>query len=182
MNFASLQRQQTPKRKVRWKDFSIRGRTLQSTKERKWISRWKNSHYSRELLSLIIFSQSRQPKSFPVSSVCVGDIYLSWWHTLVLWHFQLPDLKRQFIRFHRRHSHTYIPAHLYTLLPILAASHRLELLSFFFFFFSLLVGALEELPRKCNSDELKFFLFPQNVCHAISFCCYFMHRFRRYYN
>lgn len=94
----------------------------------------------------------RQPQSFPICTVCFWDIYLSWWHTLVPWHFQLPDLKQQFIRFHHQ-PHT----HLDTLLPILAASHCLKF--FWGCFFSLLVAARKNDKEKRNFYWLKFFIF-----------------------
>ena len=161
---------------MRWKDFSIRGRTLSPPRNEVNIVLEKFTLQPRA--PFFNHFRSQTAKIIP-HLLCLRRRHLSelmaYFGALTL---STPRSETAIYQISPAASHTYIPTHLYTLLPILAASHRLELL----IFFSLLVGALEELPRKCNSDELKFFLFPYNVCHIISFCCHFMHRFRRYYN
>lgn len=93
-----------------------------------------------------------QPKAFTT-----GDIYLNWWHTLVFWHFQLPDLKQQFIWFHQR-PHNYTP--LFSIF-----NFSCQLLSEIIFF--KVTGGFAR--RITDFYELQSLDFPENNCHTIHF-------------
>ena len=122
--FASLQRQQTPKRKVWWKDFSIRGRTLSPPRNEVNIVLEKFTLQPRA--PFFNHFRSQTAKIVP-HLLCLRRRHLSelmaYFGALTL---STPRSETAIYQISPAASHRYIPAHLYTLLPILAASHRLE--------------------------------------------------------
>lgn len=85
---------------------SVMKRLLYPRPDKSSTKKWLKYHVLNFTLQPRALSFNRfrsQPKAFTT-----GDIYLNWWHTLVFWHFQLPDLKQEFIWFQQR-PHNYTP-------------------------------------------------------------------------